>query len=130
MITEQVNELYNSVHCSVFPSRAEGFGLPQAEMASLGIPVITTNYSAPTEFNDLMLAIKVKKMSPLDYNIYPYEDKLFADPDVEHLRQLMNEMYDKYPEKKKMAEEYAKSKIFSKFNWDEIGKKLNEFLKE
>ena len=128
--TDQINELYNSVHCGVFPSRSEGFGLPQAEMASLGVPVITTNYSAPIEFSDLRLAIKVKKLAPLDYNIYPYEDKLFADPDVEHLKELMRRMYKQYTKEKKQAEEYSKSDVFSKFDWDKIGENLNNYLKE
>ena len=128
--TSQINELYNSVHCGVFPSRAEGFGLPQAEMASLGVPTIFTNYSAPIEFGDLRLSIRVNRLESLDYNIYPYENKLFADPDVESLKKLMRDMYKKYIEKKKMAEEYSKSGIFSKFNWDKIGENLNNYLKD
>ena len=126
--TEQLNELYNSVHCGVFPSRGEGFGLPQAEIASLGIPVITTNYGATTEFSDLRLSIKVKKLDFLDYKIYPYDNKLFADPDVEHLKELMRRVYKYCDQEKKKAEEYANSGIFSKFDWDKIGKNLNNYL--
>jgi glycosyltransferase involved in cell wall biosynthesis len=36
--------------CGVFPSRAEGWNLPLAEMLAMGKPVIATNYSAHIEF--------------------------------------------------------------------------------
>jgi len=36
--------------CAIFPSRAEGWNLELAECIAMNIPVITTNYSAHTEF--------------------------------------------------------------------------------
>jgi len=36
--------------CGVFPTRAEGFGLPILQSMSCGKPVIVMDYSAPTEF--------------------------------------------------------------------------------
>lgn len=39
-----------SAHCGVFPARAEGWNLELHEMLCLGKSVITTNYSAHTEF--------------------------------------------------------------------------------
>ncbi len=36
--------------CGFFPSRAEGWNMPLAEMLAMGKPCITTNYSAHTEF--------------------------------------------------------------------------------
>jgi len=38
------------VDCGIFPSRAEGWNLGLLEMMSCGKKVITTNYSAHTEF--------------------------------------------------------------------------------
>jgi glycosyltransferase involved in cell wall biosynthesis len=46
-------EVYNimcKTHCGIFPSRAEGWNLELLEMMACGKPVITTNYSAHTEF--------------------------------------------------------------------------------
>ena len=40
------------VDCGIFPSRAEGWNLELLEMMSCGKSVITTNYSAHTEFCD------------------------------------------------------------------------------
>jgi glycosyltransferase involved in cell wall biosynthesis len=36
----------------VLPTRGEGWGLPLAEAMSMGLPVITTNWSGPTAFVD------------------------------------------------------------------------------
>lgn len=47
------NDVYNimkNTHCGIFPSRAEGWNLELLEMLSCGKHVITTNYSAHTEF--------------------------------------------------------------------------------
>ena len=45
-----VYNIMSQVDCGVFPSRAEGWNLELLEMMSLGKHVITTDYSAHTEF--------------------------------------------------------------------------------
>ena len=45
-----IRDLYRQADCFVFPSKAEGWGLPLIEAAATGLPLITTNYSAQTEF--------------------------------------------------------------------------------
>lgn len=47
---EEIANLYRQADCLVSPSRAEGWNLPALEMMSCGRHVITTNYSAHTEF--------------------------------------------------------------------------------
>lgn len=49
---EQVYNIMSQVDCGVFPSRAEGWNLELLELMSCGKNVITTNYSAHTEFCD------------------------------------------------------------------------------
>ena len=55
----------SQVDCGVFPSRAEGWNLELLEMMSLGKHVITTDYSAHTEFctkeNSGLVSIKEKE---------------------------------------------------------------------
>lgn len=46
----QMNMLYNTIDCGIFPTRAEGCGLPLMELLACGKPLITTNYSAHTDF--------------------------------------------------------------------------------
>jgi len=47
---EEVYKVMAKVDCGIFPSRAEGWNLELLEMISCGKNVITTNYSAHTEF--------------------------------------------------------------------------------
>jgi glycosyltransferase involved in cell wall biosynthesis len=46
----EVAKVMSEAHCGVFPARAEGWNLELLEMMSMGKHVITTNYSAHTEF--------------------------------------------------------------------------------
>ena len=43
-------DLYQQSHVFVLPSKGEGWGLPLIEAAAVGLPIITTWYSAHTEF--------------------------------------------------------------------------------
>jgi glycosyltransferase involved in cell wall biosynthesis len=47
---EGVAGLIHACHWGVFPSFAEGWGLPMMETMACGVPVIAQNYSGPTEY--------------------------------------------------------------------------------
>lgn len=47
---KDIANLFNRADCGLFPSRAEGFNLDLLEAMACGLPVITTYYSAHTEF--------------------------------------------------------------------------------
>jgi glycosyltransferase involved in cell wall biosynthesis len=47
---EELANLYRSANVFLFPTKAEGWGLPLIEAAASGLPVITTFYSGQTEF--------------------------------------------------------------------------------
>lgn len=59
---EEVYNIMKQMHCGIFPARAEGWNLELLEMMSCGKYVITTDYSAHTEFcnstNSLLIPIK------------------------------------------------------------------------
>jgi len=48
----ELASIMNSTDCGIFPSRAEGWNLEILELMATGKHVITTNYSAHTEFCD------------------------------------------------------------------------------
>jgi glycosyltransferase involved in cell wall biosynthesis len=58
---EEVYSIMAQTHCGVFPSRAEGWNLELLEMMACGKHVITTNYSAHTQFcnseNSMLVSI-------------------------------------------------------------------------
>lgn len=43
---------YHTIDCFVFPTRAEGVGLPPMEAMATGLPTIVTNWSGPTGYID------------------------------------------------------------------------------
>jgi glycosyltransferase involved in cell wall biosynthesis len=67
MTSREMAGLYShpKVKALVNLARAEGFCLPALEAAAVGLPVITTNWSAQTEFLNKGKFIKV------DYNLQP-----------------------------------------------------------
>jgi glycosyltransferase involved in cell wall biosynthesis len=67
---ETQDEVYNimsNTTCGVFPARAEGWNLELLEMMACNKPVITTNYSAHTEFctkdNSFLVPIDEEEMA-------------------------------------------------------------------
>jgi glycosyltransferase involved in cell wall biosynthesis len=63
--------LYSYADAFVFPSRAEGWGLPLIEALATGLPAIATNYSGHSEFLEGMSGLYM----PLQYDIIPIEDE-------------------------------------------------------
>lgn len=64
---EEVASIMKDADCGVFPARAEGWNLELLEMMSMGKSVITTDYSAHTEFcnttNSLLISFREKELA-------------------------------------------------------------------
>jgi len=91
----ELKSLYVNCDCGVFPSRAEGFGLPILECMNCNIPVITTNYSGQLDF------CNEENSYLLDYKLEYAKDSEFvnlgakwAEPDVQELKRLMRKVYN------------------------------------
>lgn len=63
---EEVYSIMSSVDCGIFPSRAEGWNLELLELMSCGKSVITTNYSAHTEFcnEENSYLVEIQELQP------------------------------------------------------------------
>ncbi len=63
---EEVYNIMCESTCGIFPSRAEGWNLELLEMMSCGKQVITTNYSAHTEFcnDDNAMLVNINDVEP------------------------------------------------------------------
>ncbi|MEP7103981.1 MAG: glycosyltransferase [Candidatus Dojkabacteria bacterium] len=129
-LTEQdLANLHSTADCEVYPSRAEGFGLPILEAMYLGTPVIATNYSAYLDFCNETNSILV------DYKLEFAKDSelvnlgaKWAEPDVNDLGNKMREIYDhpeKFEHKIKLASETA-----DKYTWNNSAVKTIEFVNE
>lgn len=119
-----LGQFYTAGHCFVFPTRGEGFGIPPAEALASGVPVITSGYSAVTEF----LTKNGKKLPGVEFikgrvakfdgsdSVY-YHGFDWYEPSVSHLRKLMRKVYNNYAEYKKGAMESSKY-MRAEWNWD------------
>mmetsp|Transcript_18523 Transcript_18523/g.53407 ORF Transcript_18523/g.53407 Transcript_18523/m.53407 type:complete len:478 (-) Transcript_18523:735-2168(-) len=86
--------LYRTVDAFVLPSRGEGWGRPYMEAQAMGLPVIATNWSGPTEFvtdgNGFLLPIK----GLVDAGLDAFPGHKWADPDEKELRRLLVHLRD------------------------------------
>jgi hypothetical protein len=130
----EMGRLYTSANAFVWPSRGEGFGLPAIEAISCGLPVIASNYSAHLEFltengkpkpGVLLLNGKIAEYKGGD-SIY-YHGFHWFDPDVDHLRKLMREVYNNYEKYRADALKTAEE-IHKDFNWNVSTKRVIERL--
>lgn len=120
--------------CNAFVSlhRSEGFGLNIAENMAKGKPVITTDYSGPTDFVDGEVGIPVPyKLIGLTSEDYPFaEGQEWADPDVEIAAEAIGKLYDDRDRAIQLGNA-GRDRIASQFSYDSVGnlikKRLNEF---
>ncbi len=83
---EELTGLQMSCDCFVSLHRSEGFGLAVAEMMALGKPVISTNWSATSEFVNEHNGCPVDwKLKELEANVGPYtKGQVWADADTDN----------------------------------------------
>lgn len=127
---KDVYKLMYSVDSYVSLHRAEGFGLTVAESMYLGKPVISTNWSATTEF------LNRSNGCPVDFNLVelktsfgPYtQGQIWADPDSDHAAELMIKLFEDSQFAKEIGEKAANS-IRAQFSPETVGKIYEKRLK-
>lgn len=95
----EMAQLYADADCFVLPTRAEGWGLPIMEAMACGTPVITTRYSAMTDYanDDNAYLLDVKRLVPVhDPLFFPQagERGLWAEIDLDQLVALMRQVVE------------------------------------
>ena len=129
---QEVANIMRQMDCGVFPSRAEGWNLEAIEMMSCGKEVITTDYSAHTEFctkeNSYLIEID-KKESAYD-GIWFHGQGEWAEMGSSQIEQLVEHMravHEKKKQDKKILNldgiETAK-----KFSWEKTASVLLESM--
>jgi glycosyltransferase involved in cell wall biosynthesis len=129
---EDIRNLHRSVDCEVYPTRAEGFGLPVLEAMAQGTPVIVTNYSAVLDFcnPDNAYLIDYKLEYAKDSELVNVGAK-WAEPDKDHLKKLMRNIFTKGKNSNEVQQKIKMGKIAAqKLTWGNSAKTALEFIKE
>lgn len=130
---ELMNDFFKEVDCFVFPTRGEGFGLPPLEAMSTGIPAIVTGWSGPEEYMTEDTGWKIKysmaRAKNFTEQVYREECGDWAEPDKEHLKELMKYAYEHQDEVRQKGKNAAKY-VREKWKWSDKIKMFHEALKK
>jgi predicted O-linked N-acetylglucosamine transferase (SPINDLY family)/glycosyltransferase involved in cell wall biosynthesis len=119
--------VYAAADCFVLPTRAEGWGLPIMEAMACGTPVITTRYSAMTEYVNEANAylLNVERMVPVyDPLFFPQAGVAgeWAQISVDELAARMRQVYEHRDEAAALGLAAAKD-MAQHWTWDHAAQK-------
>lgn len=122
--TQQLNTIYNFFDIFLQYAICEGFGMPQVEAASCGVPIASVDYSAMTEVADKLGGIKIpvkKLFREMETNANrAYPDNDFAvDLLYKYFVNTNQDFKDKWGED-------TREKCLSVYTWDNVYKVWDE----
>lgn len=96
----EMRQMFWESDCFVYPSRGEGWGSPPREAAATGLPVIATDYGGLHEaIEHWARPLRVSGLSSAEYGWFSrdFDQDIgeWAEPDVDHLAELMTECVDR-----------------------------------
>jgi glycosyltransferase involved in cell wall biosynthesis len=124
---EQLANLYRSANVFLFPTKAEGWGLPLIEAAATGLPLITIFHSGQTEFlqdirsSCVLLNYNLEPIACSEYQkFYPNEQGNFGKWAVTTIDEIANGIKYAYINYKTLKTQAIKNSdvIRSKYSWD------------
>lgn len=127
----QMGALYRSADCFVLPTRGEGWGMPVLEAMACGLPAIVTDWSGPADFlhDDVGYPLRVEAMVPARARCPYYAGFEWAEPDAEHLRSLMRDVYED-PERAKAKGAAAAIEVGARYSWEQVASRVKARLLE
>lgn len=127
---EEVYQLEAACDCFVSLHRSEGFGLCVAECMYLGKPVISTDWSATSEFLNSENGCPVPyHLIELTENHGPYnKGQVWAEPNIEAAAEWMVKIRDDEQLAQRLGEN-AQHTIEENFSFERVGKLYSERLK-
>jgi glycosyltransferase involved in cell wall biosynthesis len=129
---EQLGSLYKAADAVVLPSRTECFSLTCLESAMVKVPVITTEYGGHLDYlnhdNSYLIDYVMKKCPPEGEYYRLIGDSFVAEPDKEHLKQLMRHVKNNKEEVSKKVElAYEQCKHLT---WESAATQVLNLMKE
>ncbi|KDO46311.1 hypothetical protein CISIN_1g0434122mg, partial [Citrus sinensis] len=113
----------------VLPSRGEGWGRPLVEAMSMGLPVIATNWSGPTEYltEENGYPLLVGRMSEVTEG--PFKGHFWAEPSVDKLRALMRLVVSNVDEAKAKGKQ-AREDMIQRFSPETVAGIVTDHIKD
>jgi len=128
-----VNELYNhsKVKAMVSLTKGEGFGRPLLEFSLVKKPIITSGWSAHTEFLDpnftVVLKGELKPVGPSAVNDWIIKESQWFNVDYGQVGHYLKDVFENYRKYIDGAKRQAyKSK--NEFSWDKMFEKIDQTL--
>src|SRR5690606_27167664 len=106
---EELRQLYQQADAFVLPSRGEGWGRPYMEAMASGLPTIGTHWSGNTAFmnadNSFLIDCRMQPVPETGWREIPtYRGHRWAEPDVAHLKQLMQQVVEQPQQAREVAQ--------------------------
>jgi glycosyltransferase involved in cell wall biosynthesis len=110
--------LYTAASAFVLPTHGEGYGRAFLEALACELPVIATRWSGQLDFlNDQnSYLIDVEGLVPASTECEFFAGHLWAQPSVDHLRQLMREVYS-HPEEARQRATRGRHHMLQHWDW-------------
>jgi len=125
----QLGSLYASADCFVAVSRGEGWNMPLMEAMACGLPAIATDWGGHRAYVHAGIAypLRVRGTVPAIAKCPYYAGFSWADPDPEHLRHLLREVYENQDEARRRGAAAARE-MAAHWTWDRTAAKIAERL--
>ena len=130
---EEMNELYNhsKVKAMVSLTKGEGFGRPLLEFSLVKKPIITTNWSAHTEFLSkeftTLMNGELKNLHPSVLNDWFVKEAQWFNVNPVEVNHYFKDIFENYKKYQNNANRQTyKSK--TEFSWDKMKEKLDSIL--
>jgi hypothetical protein len=130
--------MYLSSHCGLWPSQGEGFGLPQAEIALLGRPLVVADNSAMTTMKEYFPWVSAAPCTsiPSDYSPQQINCKTghWANCDMEDFLNRAESIYQSWEENKSnfknlIWESHTNNKLRNFISHESIKEKFRIIIK-
>ena len=117
----EMPRLYAAANAFVLPSHGEGFGRPYAEALACGLPVIATRWSGHLDFlhDENSFLIDIEGLVPACEEVEYFAGHQWAQPSVEHLRQLMRKCIQR-PEEARRRAELGRAEMVAHWDWNVV----------
>jgi GT2 family glycosyltransferase len=128
----ELGSLYRSSDCYLSVSRGEGWDMPLMEAMACGLPSIATDWGAHREFasSGICYPLRIRDTVPADATRCPYYAGFsWADPDPEHLAELMRYVF----ESREAAAEKgrrAAEEVASRWTWAHAAGRVKQRIAE